>query len=204
MGKWMSNLKGLFKSGPMKEMAESVSEPAEKRAVAEEVKFTDEFKQRFSERRLLSPEQRSSFQFSLLVMAAYIVQADGKVEEEEYAYMSKFLGRNFGPEAEQESMDVLRKLVKKYDDLATTKPNAYLQFLGECGQQMSELLSEDLRYQLLSMLVMIVKSDGVVDVREMTALKDVAIYMGLKGEHVDSLMVLDASLAKEGWPVLNY
>ena len=195
IGKWFKNIFGGEKSE--EKTAEATSKSAEK------VEITDEFRKTFSRRERLSEEQRNSFIFSLLVMASYIVIADGRVEEEETAYIGRFMGNNFGPEVEKESMDVLRKLVAKHQELHSTKPMAFIQLIGDLGQQMSKTLSDDLRYQLLSMLVMISKSDANLDEKELEALHDVAIYMGMKGQQVDELLDLDPELAKKGWPDLN-
>lgn len=170
---------------------------------AENVQITDEFRRTFSGRQKLSEEQRHSFILSLLVMSSYIIIADGKVDDSEIEYVSKFLGNNFGPEVEKESMDVLAKLVAKHEELHNTKPMAFIQLIGDCGQQMSKTLSADLRYQLLSMLVMISKSDNDLDDKELEALHDVSIYMGMKSKDVDDLLDLDPELAKQGWPDLN-
>lgn len=195
IGKWFKSIFGGEKSE--EKTAGSTSKSAEK------VEITDEFRKTFSGRERLSEEQRNSFIFSLLVMASYIVIADGRVEEEETAYIGRFMGNNFGPEVEKESMDVLRKLVAKHQELHHTKPMAFIQLIGDLGQQMSKTLSDDLRYQLLSMLVMISKSDANLDEKELESLHDVAIYMGMKGQQVDDLLDLDPELAKKGWPDLN-
>ena len=136
-------------------------------------------------------------------MASYIVIADGRVDESETEYIGKFMGNNFGPEVEKESMDVLKKLVAKHDELQQTKPMAFIQLIGDCGQQMSKTLNANLRYQLLSMLVMISKSDEQLDEPELEALHDVSIYMGMKSKDVDDLLNLDPELAKKGWPDLT-
>jgi DnaJ like chaperone protein len=199
IGKW---LKGVFggKSAPKDGGSQAATAT---RQSAENVQITDEFRRTFSGRQKLSEEQRNSFIFSLLVMSSYIIIADGKVDDSEVEYVSKFLGNNFGPEVEKESMDVLSKLVKKHDELHHTKPMAFIQLIGDCGQQMSKTLSADLRYQLLSMLVMISKSDNDLHDKELEALHDVSIYMGLKSKDVDSLLDLDPELAKQGWPDLH-
>lgn len=195
-------MKGVFggKSAPKDGGSQAATAT---RQSAENVQITDEFRRTFSGRQKLSEEQRNSFIFSLLVMSSYIIIADGKVDDSEVEYVSKFLGNNFGPEVEKESMDVLSKLVKKHDELHHTKPMAFIQLIGDCGQQMSKTLSADLRYQLLSMLVMISKSDNDLHDKELEALHDVSIYMGLKSKDVDSLLDLDPELAKQGWPDLH-
>lgn len=198
IGKWF---KGFFNGESGKEMTDAAEKQQSKSA--EHVEITDEFRKTFSGRERLSEEQRNSFIFSLLVMASYIVIADGRVEDSEIEYIGKFLGNNFGPEVEAESMDVLHKLVAKHEELHAKKPMAFIQLIGDCGQQMSKTLSPDLRYQLLSMLVMISKSDENLDDKELEALHDVSIYMGMKSKDVDDLLNLDPELAKQGWPDLN-
>ena len=109
----------------------------------------------------------------MLVMASYIVIADGKVEPEEYDFLGKFLLKEFGEEAETESMEVVKKLIAKHDELEARKPMAFLQLIGDCGSQIASSLSEDLRYQMLSMLTLIVESDENITDKEVEALKDV-------------------------------
>ncbi|MCR5679009.1 MAG: TerB family tellurite resistance protein [Prevotella sp.] len=198
IGKW---LKGIFSEGADKNEGGTTSQQQAK-STAENTQITDEFRNTFSKRERLSEEQRNSFIFSLLVMASYIVTADGRVDESEIAYIGKFMGNNFGPEVEKESMDVLKKLVAKHEELNQTKPMAFIQLIGDQGQQMSKTLSPELRYQLLSMLVMISKSDEDLDAKELEALHDVAIYMGLKSSNVDTLLNINPEEAKKGWPDL--
>lgn len=198
IGKWF---KGFLNGESAKETTDAAGKQQSKSA--EHVEITDEFRKTFSGRERLSEEQRNSFIFSLLVMASYIVIADGRVEDSEIDYIGKFLGNNFGPEVEAESMDVLHKLVAKHEELHHTKPMAFIQLIGDCGQQMSKTLSPELRYQLLSMLVMISKSDENLDDKELEALHDVSIYMGMKSKDVDDLLNIDPELAKQGWPDLN-
>ena len=40
--------------------------------------------------------ERNSFLFSMLVMASYIIRADGKIMHSEMEYVRQFLRRNFG------------------------------------------------------------------------------------------------------------
>lgn len=195
--------KGFFGGNATKDLADKVTAERQTLQPSGTVTITDEFRKTFSARERLSKEQRNSFIFSLLVMASYIVIADGRVEDAEIEYIGHFMGRNFGPEVEKESMDVLKKLVAKHEELNQTKPMAFIQLIGDCGQQMSKTLSPDLRYQLLSMLVMISKSDEYLDEKELEALHDVSIYMGLKSQDVDALLDLDPELAKQGWPELR-
>ena len=198
-GKWINNLKGLFEEGPMKELTEHVADDQQQKLSAEQVVITDEFRNTFNVNSPVRENIRNSFLFSMLTMASYIVIADGKVEPEEYDFLGKFLNDTFGEEAKVEGMDVVKKLIAKHDELEAKKPMAFLQLIGDCGSQIASSLSEDLRYQMLSMLALIVKSDANISNKEVETLKEVAVYIGMKATDVDALMNLDIEKAKDEW-----
>jgi DnaJ like chaperone protein len=186
----------------MKDLTEEVAKASESKKSAEEVVITDEFRNTFNVNSPVRENLRNSFLFSMLLMASHIILADGKVEPEEYEFLGKFLRENFGEEAEAEGMDVVKKIIAKRAEMEARKPMAFLQMIGDCGSQIASALSEDLRYQMLSMLALIVKSDANVTDTEVEALKEVAIYIGLKATDVDALMHLDAQKtqdAKDEW-----
>ena len=199
IGKWINNLKGLFEDGPMKDLTEHVTEQSQVKLSAENVVISDEFRKTFNVNAPVKENIKNSFLFSMLTMASYIVIADGKVEPEEYDFLGKFLHDTFGEEAEVEGMDVVKKLIAKHDELEARKPMAFLQLIGDCGSQIASALSEDLRYQMLSMLALIVKSDQNVTAKEVEALKEVAIYIGMKTADIDALMNMDAAKAQDEW-----
>lgn len=201
-GNWISNLIGVFEEGPMKDLTEEVAKASESKKSAEEVVITDEFRNTFNVNSPVRENLRNSFLFSMLLMASHIILADGKVEPEEYEFLGKFLRENFGEEAEAEGMDVVKKIIAKRAEMEARKPMAFLQMIGDCGSQIASALSEDLRYQMLSMLALIVKSDANITDTEVEALKEVAIYIGLKATDVDALIHLDAQKtqnAKDEW-----
>ena len=198
-GKWISSMKGLFNEGPMKDLSEEMTEKPQVKLAAEDVAYTNEFNETFNVNSPVKDNIRNSFLFSMLVMASHIVIADGKVEPEEYQFLGNFLREHFGEEAETEGLDVVRKLVAKHEELEARKPNAFLQLIGDCGSQIAGSLSEDLRYQMLSMLALIVKSDANVTPSEVETLKEVAVYIGMKAADVDALMDIDPANAKDEW-----
>ena len=54
--------------------------------------------------------QRNSFMFSLLVLASYIIKADGKVMHSEMEVVRRFLLQNFGPAAVSQGEEILLRL----------------------------------------------------------------------------------------------
>lgn len=187
-GKFFSNLKSLFNEGPLRDLTEEMADTPQLRLSAEQVEFTDEFRSTFNVNSPVRENIHNSFLFSMLVMVSHIVIADGKVEPQEYDFIGRFLRKEFGEEAEFEGLEVVRKLIAKHDELESRKPMAFLQLIGDCGSQIASSLSEDLRYQMLSMLTLIVKSDENITDKEVEALKDVSIYIGMKPADVDALM----------------
>jgi DnaJ like chaperone protein len=183
----------------MKELTEEVAEKPQLKLSAENVVFSNEFNQTFNVESPVRENMRNSFLFSMLVMASHIVIADGKVEPSEYKFLGNFLKEHFGEEAEIEGIDVVKKLIAKHEELEARKPMAFLQLIGDCGSQIANSLSEDLRYQMLSMLAMIVNSDENVSNKEVETLKEVAMYIGMKATDVDALMNLDPEKAKDEW-----
>jgi DnaJ like chaperone protein len=196
---WISNLKGIFDEGPLKELTEELVSAPQTKQTAEQVVITDEFRQTFQVNSPVRDNIRNSFLFSMLVMVSHIIIADCKVEPSEYEFLGKFLGDTFGEEAKVEGMDVVKKLVAKHQELEASKPMAFLQMIGDCGSQIANSLSEDLRYQMLSMLALIVKSDENITSKEVETRKEVAVYIGMKATDVDALMNLDPQKAKDEW-----
>ena len=121
-GQWISNLVGVFEEGPMKDLTEEVAKASKSKKSAEEVVITDEFRQTFSIDSPVRENLKNSFLFSMLLMASHIVLADGKVEPEEYDFLGKFLRINFGKEAEQEGMEVVKKIIAKLPNVPRWKP----------------------------------------------------------------------------------
>ena len=203
IGKWISSLKGLFNEGPMKELTDEVASEDRFKLSAEKVVYTDEFRQTFNVNSPVRDNIKNSFLFSMLVMVSHIIIADGKVEPKEYEFLGNFLRENFGEEAQVEGTEVVRKLIAKHEEIEARKPMAFLQLIGDCGSQIAQTLSEELRYQMLSMLALIVKSDADVSAKEVETLKEVAVYIGLKPTDVDVLMDQDVDKAKDEWQWLN-
>ena len=131
--------------------------------------------------------QRNSFLFSLLVLAAYIIRADGKVMHSEMELLRRFLRQNFGAVAEQEGDAIVRKIFEyqKQQGAATFQSTIH----SACAQ-MAANMDYSQRLQLLNFLCLIAQADGVVDSSEITALKDVARNLGLSDADVESMLNL--------------
>ena len=111
----------------------------------------------------------------MLVMASYIIRADGRIMHSEMEFVRRFLRSTFGEAAVGEGERILLNLFEQRKQ----------------------------RLQLLVFLVEIAKSDGHVCNEEIEALKEVAMYMGLSVKEVESMLNLGGSSLNEAYKVLE-
>lgn len=147
--------------------------------------------------------QRNSFLFSLLVMASYIIRADGRIMHSEMEYVRRFLRQNFGESAVAEGEQILLRLFEERKRMDAVNPQAFRTTIRECGQQIAMNLNHEERLQLLAFLVEIAKSDGTVCQEELDALREVAGAMNLSAGEVDSLLNLGGNTLDEAYRVLE-
>ena len=146
---------------------------------------------------------RNSFLFSMLVMASYIIRADGRIMHSEMEYVRQFLRRNFGEQAVSEGQQILLNLFEERKRMDAQNPNAFRNTIHECGAQIAANLSYEERLQLLSFLANIAKSDGHISPEEIDALKEVAAYMGLSAQEAESMLNLGGNSLDEAYKVLE-
>lgn len=147
--------------------------------------------------------ERNSFLYSLLVMASYIVKADGKVMHSEMEYIRQFLLQNFGVAAKTQGEQILLDLFEKRKRMDALNPMAFRNTIAECGAQIAANMSYEQRLQLLSFLVNIAKADGNIPQSEIDALKEVAAAMRLTVQEVDSLLNLGSNRLDDAYKVLE-
>lgn len=147
--------------------------------------------------------QRNSFLFSMLVMASYIIKADGRVMHSEMNYVRRFLRTNFGEASVHEGERILLNLFEQRKQMESQDPLAFKNSIRDCGAQIAANLPYEARLQLLDFLVNIAKSDGKVCGKELAALKEVARYMGLSAEEVESMLNLGGNSLDGAYKVLE-
>lgn len=147
--------------------------------------------------------QRNSFLFSLLVMASYIIRADGRIMHSEMEFVRQFLRTNFGEAAVAQGEQILLNLFEQRKQMDRTDPSAFKRTIHDCGAQIAANLSYEERLQLLSFLARIAQSDGNVCAEEIEALKEVALAMGLSLQEVDSMLNLKGNSLDEAYKVLE-
>lgn len=135
--------------------------------------------------------QRNTFRFSLLVLASYIIRADGKVMHSEMNLVRQWLRVNFGESSVSEGEEIMKRLFNEQKRLGM--PEFRTAVLSSC-RQLRQIMPYEQRLQLLNFLVSIAQADGVVVTEEITALREVALDLGLSEADLDSMLNLhDAS-----------
>lgn len=139
--------------------------------------------------------QRNTFRFSLLVLASYIIRADGRVMHSEMNLVRQWLRTNFGETAVGEGEEILHKLFEQQKQLGYAEYRSAV--LSSCDQ-LRQIMSYEQRLQLLNFLVMIAQADGAVVNDEVNALRECTLSLGLSEADLDSMLHL-----KEGGSSLD-
>lgn len=147
--------------------------------------------------------QRNSFLFAMLVMASYIIRADGRIMHSEMEFVRRFLRVNFGEGAVAEGEQILLNLFERRKQMERTDPMAFKNTIHDCGAQIAVNLTYEQRLQMLDFLVKIAQSDGNVCHAEIEALKEVAVAMGLSVKEVESMLNLRGSSLEDAYKVLE-
>ena len=132
-------------------------------------------------------EQRNAFLFSLLVLASYIIRADGKVMHSEMNLVRRWLRTNFGENAVTDGEQIILKLFERQKRSGLSEFRSMV--MGSC-RQLHQLMSYEQRLQLLDFLVMIAQADGIVATAEVDALRECTLALGLSQADLDSMLNL--------------
>ena len=143
---------------------------------------------------------RNSFLFALLVLASYIIKADGKAMHSEMEMVRQMLRQNFGPQAVSQGNEILTKL---FDEQKRQGWNNFKQTVRDCCQQINRNMNYSQRLQLLNFLVMVAQADGSVPQSEITALKETAQWLGMSANEVDSMLGMGKDDLESAYQVLG-
>ncbi len=200
LGKWIGGIVGFMAMGPLGALAGYALGSMLDKASEQQNGYADEPQQGGDAG---NRGRRNSFLFSMLVMASYVIRADGRIMHSEMEFVRQFLRRNFGEDAVQEGEQILLNLFEQRKQMDKGNPQAFRQTIHECGAQMADNLSYGERLQLLDFLVQIARSDQHVCEAEIEALREVAQAMRLSAQEVDSMLNLRGDSLEDAYKVLE-
>ena len=193
-GKWIGGFLGFMSGGPLGALAGIVlgslfdSMLDGVNTAETQGTFESPFGQQQAQQRTYQG-QRNSFLFSMLVLASYIIKADGKVMHSEMEVVRNMLRQN-----------ILRRL---FDEQKRVGTYQFRQTVMQCCQQISMNMDYSQRLQLLNFLVIISQADGRVDASEVTAMKECAQWMQMSADEVDSMLGLGKDDLESAYKVLG-
>ena len=199
-GKWIGGFLGFMSGGPLGALAgivlgsvfdsmlDGVNTPETQGT------FESPFGQQQQAQQRTYQGQRNSFLFSMLVLASYIIKADGKVMHSEMEYVRRFLRVNFGESSVEQGNQIILRLLEEQKK----SPYLFQQRIRQVCQQIAGALNYSERLQLLNFLVDLAKSDGTVPQSELNALYEIAQNMGLSRNDVDMMVNLEHGSSSEG------
>ncbi len=143
---------------------------------------------------------RNSFLFSLMVLSAHIIQADGRIMHSEMEYMRSYLRQSFGNTAAIQGDEILKKL---FDYRKKQGPYLWDVEIKQACQEMANQMEMEHRLQLMAFLCEIAKADGHIDAKEVTALRQLASQLMLDPGVVDQLLHLGGQTLDDDYAVLG-
>ena len=174
IGKWIGGFLGFMTAGPLGALAGIFLGSLFEKGL-DHVNTPDN--NVFNDAQREAEGQRNSFFFSLLVLSAYVIKADGRVMHSEMECVRNFLRNNFGSAAE----------------------HAVLQ----SANQIADNMDYGQRLQLLNFLAMIAQADGHVSKEEIDAIRQIAMGMRLSAQEVDSIFNLNHNDLESAYKVLE-
>ena len=131
------------------------------------------------------------FSVSLLALSAAVMKADGKVLQSELRYVKTFLRQQFGEDASNQLLQILKKVLEK--DIP----------LRDVCEQIRHNMQHPLRLQLLHYLFGIAKADGRVDKSEVNTIEQIANYLGISSKDFESIKAMFYKNPSSAYKVLE-
>lgn len=128
---------------------------------------------------------RNSFLFSLLVLTSYIIRADGKIMHSEMETVRRFLRVNFGEGAVKQGEQILLRL---FEEQQRQGASTFQETIRKSCLEIALHTDYSTRLQLVSFLVIIAQADGKVVAEELAALREVARYLRIDDDDLESLL----------------
>jgi len=118
------------------------------------------------------------FAASLIVLAAAVMKADGKVLKSELDFVKKFFEQQFGEKLAGENMLVLREILKQDINVQ------------QVSQQIRQYMDHSSRLQLLHFLFGISSADGHVHTKEVDEIRRISNFLGIRTPDFESIKAM--------------
>jgi len=135
--------------------------------------------------------QPGDFAVSLLVLAAAVMKADGKVVRSELDYVKNFLDHQFGKDKANQLISVLRDLLKQ--DIRVM----------DVSLQIKQYMDYSSRLQLVHFLFGISQSDKHTDQAEINMIQTISGYLGISQKDFQSIKAMFVKDQEQPYKILE-
>jgi len=122
--------------------------------------------------------QSGDFTASLIVLAAAIMKADGKIMRSELEYVKSFFIQNFGIDDTNNKLKILKEVLNKDIDVSAV-----------C-QQIKLYMDYSSRLQLLHFLFGLANADNNIDIREEKLIHEISGLLGISDNEYSSIKAM--------------
>ena len=134
----------------------------------------------------------AQFEISLLILAAYVIKADGKVDQRELDYVRAQFKQMFGARRADESFKVFKHII-----------NSKEVSLRQICLQIDKHVSHPQRLQLIHFLYGISMADGHIDVKEVDVIEKIGRYMYINIHDMASIKAMFFKEPKQYYKILD-
>jgi len=134
----------------------------------------------------------AQFEISLLILAAYVIKADGKVDHRELDYVRVQFKKMFGARRAEESFKVFKHII-----------NSKEVSLRQICLQIDKHVSHPQRLQLIHFLYGISMADGHIDVKEIEVIENIGRYMYINVHDMASIKAMFYKEPKQYYKILE-
>ncbi|MBU0486438.1 MAG: TerB family tellurite resistance protein [Bacteroidetes bacterium] len=131
------------------------------------------------------------FTVSLLILAAAVMKADGKVLKSELDTVRNFFAAQFGPKVAQERMLVLREILKQEFNIQ------------EVCTQIKSNMQHQTRLLLVKFMFDIANADGQIHPTEKDLIRRISQYLGISQADYDSLISMYVKDTTSAYKILE-
>jgi len=138
-----------------------------------------------------SASGRGDFSVSLLILSAAIMKADSRVTKSELDYVKAFLIKQFGPQAGQEQLRMLREILKQ--DYS----------ISDVSRQIGQYMDYSSRLQLLHYLFGLSGADGHTHSKEIDLIESISSYLGIRTPDFKSIRAMFVKDINNAYQILE-
>ncbi len=136
--------------------------------------------------------QSGDFEVSLLILAAIVMKADGKVDEREKEFVRRQFISMYGERRANNAFKLFKEIIRK-NNISTR----------QISLQIRRFMDHPSRLQLVHFLFNIAKSDGFVNDLEENKIRQIASYLGISSRDYSSIKAMFYDSSDANYKILE-